>query len=79
MPLLQKRHVLTLALRVIACLREREEGMGPHPRAAIYAGLRKDRVCAREGQLLQRNCFARDVAKLTKRRVIGTKTIALFG
>lgn len=24
MPLLQKRHVLTLALRVIACLRERE-------------------------------------------------------
>ena len=79
MPLLQKRHVLTLALRVIACLREREEGMGPHPRAAIYAGLRKDRVCTREGQLLQRNCFARDVAKLTKRRVIGTKTTTVPG
>lgn len=37
MPLLQKRHVLTLALRVIACLREREE----------------DRVRIREPQYMQ--------------------------
>lgn len=38
MPLLQKRHVLTLALRVIACLREREGG---------------DRVRIREPQYMQ--------------------------
>ncbi|KXB45777.1 hypothetical protein HMPREF0208_01072 [Citrobacter koseri] len=28
MPLLQKRHVLTLALRVNTCRKVREEGMG---------------------------------------------------
>ncbi|MDU5730332.1 MAG: hypothetical protein E6Z80_14850 [Citrobacter freundii] len=40
MPLLQKRHVLTLALRVIACLREKGYWDENHHRTRMTAGKR---------------------------------------
>ncbi|KMU48195.1 hypothetical protein SEEN0624_20865, partial [Salmonella enterica subsp. enterica serovar Newport str. PRS_2010_0624] len=39
MPLLQKRHVLTLARRVITCLIMRKKGIGFERRVAKYSGL----------------------------------------
>ena len=48
MPLLQKRHVLTLALRVIACLRVREEGKGVRIREPQYTQGCEKIECAQE-------------------------------
>jgi hypothetical protein len=47
---------------------------GPHPRAAIYAGLQEDRASRRSGQLLTNKSFAKGIANPTKSGVFQTKT-----
>jgi hypothetical protein len=70
--------VLTLASRVNTCKSARREWSGPHPRAAIYAGLQEDRASRRSGQLLTKKSFAKRIANPTKSGVFQAKTMFLL-
>ncbi|VDZ79961.1 Uncharacterised protein [Salmonella bongori] len=69
MPLLQKRHVLTLARRVVTCLIIHKKAYRVrNGESQKYSGLPEDRACGNEGQTAGKEMFCEENSKTTKNK-----------